>query len=749
MKRRSSVWAGSVAVGAILAAGLTSPASAATPGLEPVEFPDIGTDVWLFDERDAYDFTKREPTIAPRYLIYPDEAVDAAGAKRLIEDLGIDDHLTEYATRAWVINPTNGVDYEAEADLASYFAFMAKLPTLADHQHTNLKVIGVGNGATFVNDVVSQNSWSLSGIFTYGGTMSSAVEPFGPTPAYIHGDAAAGERYVAANGAVPVGSQDDVTAYADPQQPLARVVVDPSGDETLAEAFDAAWEALLSYAYRPYYPRGRVDPSVTREGFPLVAYPRIGEDGVSQTPVTDPLGTDAEYMWQEYIPASVRDAAPGTVPLLVAMHGTTDMPQHIAERGGWVEQIAEVGAMMVSVENQGSRFGLANFDGPATERLVAHLAEKYPQIDTGRIYATGFSLGGANSQSWGIAHPTLFTAVSGVGAPFGGGDAQIAQAAAAAKPKQEVPFYMLQGVEDGIGQLPVTANARSVYTTIRAYAALNGVDVPTTPDLSLNPHYGIALDDQRWEIMETNEALVGTLSNDRGVMIKLAGVNGLGHVSFAPSAADIWEFFEGYRRDTTTGELHFVSEPEPDAVRPVVSLASPSGAGPFSKLTVQVDASDEGGLAKIVANVYQGSALVASTQSAMNGASTGSHSAVVELADGEYLVKYNAHDLAGNVSSTGSHVFRIDATAPTATVKTGTQFTVATGQTFDMVSYKLHDAGKIDRVEINGTVKNLSDNAWSDVNFIKPGVFGAVAGTNTMVVYDVAGNTQTYTFTLN
>ena len=118
-----------------------------------------------------------------------------------------------------------------------------------------MKVIGIGNGATFVNNVVSQNAWSLAGIFTYGGTMSSSVTPFGPSPAYIHGNATAGERYVAANGAVPVSSRDGVTVYANPDQPLARVVVNSDGDETLAEAFGAAWDDLLSYVYRPYFPR--------------------------------------------------------------------------------------------------------------------------------------------------------------------------------------------------------------------------------------------------------------------------------------------------------------------------------------------------------------------------------------------------------------------------------------------------------------------------------------------------------------
>jgi hypothetical protein len=66
------------------------------------------------------------------------------------------------------------------------------------------------------------------------------------------------------------------------------------------------------------------------------------------------------------------------------------------------------------------------------------------------------------------------------------------------------------------------------------------------------------------------------------------------------------------------------------------------------------------------------------------------------------------------------------------------------------VSFKLHDGGTgIDYVTINGVVKDLSNNAWSDVNFVKPGVFGAHEGWNTLVVYDVAGNSTTYQFRLD
>lgn len=186
-----------------------------------------------------------------------------------------------------------------------------------------------------------------------------------------------------------------------------------------------------------------------------------------------------------------------------------------------------------------------------------------------------------------------------------------------------------------------------------------------------------------------------------------------------------------------------------DTTRPVVTLVSPTTTGPFNALSLQVDATDAGGVQKIVANIYQAGKLVKSTQTAIDGAATGTHAATVTLAGGTYTLKYNAHDLAGNVSKTGTLEFTVDATPPAATVKEGTSFTVGANGVYDLVSFKLHDAGKIDKVELNGVTKDLTNNAWSDVNYIKPGTFGGVTGPNTLVVYDLAGNTTTTTFTLN
>lgn len=188
----------------------------------------------------------------------------------------------------------------------------------------------------------------------------------------------------------------------------------------------------------------------------------------------------------------------------------------------------------------------------------------------------------------------------------------------------------------------------------------------------------------------------------------------------------------------------------PDTVKPEVTLVSPTSAGPFPQLSVRVDATDDAGLKRIVANIYKDGTLVKSTQTQVEGGATsGTHAATVSLPDGAYTVKYNAQDLAGNISKTSTFAFTLDSTKPKATVKDGSSYTIGANGVYDLVSFKLYDAGLIDKVTLNGKVKDLSNNAWSDVNYVKPGTFGAVKGTNTLVVYDVAGNTETYTFTLN
>src|SRR4029079_401477 len=109
-------------------------------------------------------FRDRGTSYAPTYLVYADTQRTSDEAKQLIDALGMSAHLEEYKARAFVVGPSNGTAY-GPADLT---AFQELLRT---RRSSNLKVIGIGAGATFVNSVVSKYAFAVAGILSYGGTV--------------------------------------------------------------------------------------------------------------------------------------------------------------------------------------------------------------------------------------------------------------------------------------------------------------------------------------------------------------------------------------------------------------------------------------------------------------------------------------------------------------------------------------------------------------------------------------------------
>lgn len=210
--------------------------------------------------------------------------------------------------------------------------------------------------------------------------------------------------------------------------------------------------------------------------------------------------------------------------------------------------------------------------------------------------------------------------------------------------------------------------------------------------------------------------------------------------------------FEGIRADANANRPRFVDvhlASVPDQTRPQVTLVAPTGELPTRELGIRIDATDDRGLQRIVANVYRGGQLVRSTQTAGEGATAATHTATVALPDGDYTIKYNAQDLAGNVSKTSTVAVTVDGTAPRITIKDGPSKPAGEAGVYERISVKLYDAGQIAGLTLNGVAKDLSDDVWSDLNHVEPGVFGAVAGENTLVVFDRAGNSRTLTFTLS
>ena len=203
--------------------------------------------------------------------------------------------------------------------------------------------------------------------------------------------------------------------------------------------------------------------------------------------------------------------------------------------------------------------------------LVGDLALKYPQIDRSRVYVTGLSAGGAHSFYMGLAYSNVFAAaapISGVNAM----DDEIAQLDLSQV--HEIPLLYICGDHDYFQMIPVDGSSpygmslltdgqvsmwaddphTHIWSAIQAYRTVNGLPL-TEMDMTANPYYGIALDDQRWVALGDKEMYTGTLSNDKGVMIELAAVKDLAHWNYAPEAEYVYDFFKNYSRDLETGEL--------------------------------------------------------------------------------------------------------------------------------------------------------------------------------------------------
>jgi hypothetical protein len=159
-----------------------------------------------------------------------------------------------------------------------------------------------------------------------------------------------------------------------------------------------------------------------------------------------------------------------------------------------------------------------------------------------------------NSFSYGLNNLKRIAGVAGHSAPFG--PPPLLDAATKAKtPGQHLPMYAIAGNRDMYKPLPVNQTPRSFYTVIRAFALLNDITVPDRPDLALNEMFGLKLDGPGWSELAGRRAMVGTLANQKGVMIKLVALDPYGHWNFKPAAEDMWAFLSRFRRNVTTGAL--------------------------------------------------------------------------------------------------------------------------------------------------------------------------------------------------
>ena len=504
----------------------------------------------------------------PVFYIFPDCKLDNNQALELAGNLDLVNIIKEYGGRIMVVNPSS--DKWQEQDLEDFRRLIGM-----GSSPTNVKVIGIGSGATFVNRqlVATELAGVIAGIVSIDGEPGKICRL--PVPAFIGGKNAA-------KAAKPYQTTSDSA----PADPLQKVVVNTDKKASLETLFAEAWDKVLSAnyrynnLYRTFYTSRGIDNPEGVKNFELVSIPVFDKLGIQRNVVEYPLvdmnapsrpENPDKYLWYEYIPKQMQEAAPSTVPLVVLLHGHGNDPRTQSESSGFIELAAEEGFMVVEMEWQGSKgYQPMGLDG--IEAVISVILQKYPQIDTSRIYAEGLSAGAMTSNMLGVRKSHLFAAVAGhSGGIFSGnglgyyayGSEPLMNEAIQKRGNVEVGFCSVVGTHDDTIRFFNKDNWEgNPYLNVwRIYETINGMPVTGNLDFSVDSTFGFALQDRTTIHTGKSEDITiefGQLYKDEKPMIRLMVINNYGHWNFKPAARLIWDFFRHFSRDTETKELRYL-----------------------------------------------------------------------------------------------------------------------------------------------------------------------------------------------
>ena len=499
----------------------------------------------------------------PTFFIYPDAKVDEAGAKALVEKFDMKDVVKANHVSIYVINPV-GEKYDKTADFEGFKEVFNRA------RSGNLKVIGVGNGATFINTVLAPTDAAghIAGILAIDGKPGKTPAQSWGVPAYVAGKNAAksAKPYIAMNKAVKSGDK-----YVNADEELLTVVVDETANASLAETFDKAWEQVLVKNLRfnnykhTHYEGAKYGQYGPYELEPYTVHESLG---IKREAVTLQQREGLPWLWYEYWPEELIEGAPEkSVPVMVLLHGNTNDPRTQAETSGFIQVAGKERFFVVEMEWQGSKnYGVMGFDG--VEQVIGMLLAKYPQLDPARVYAQGLSAGSITATALGIRKSYVFAAVGGnCGGIYSGArtgrfsnyDSLWADATQK-RGAVEMPYCSMLGTSDMVVPFytPENYKGNSYLNAWNTYQQLNGMEVTPELDFSVDPLFGLELADRQTIVTNKGEGIkveTGYMYKDDVPLINIIAVVDYGHWNFMPAAQMMWDYFKMFSRDPQTKKL--------------------------------------------------------------------------------------------------------------------------------------------------------------------------------------------------
>lgn len=541
-------------------------------------------EAYVYSGSDKLSINSINATAAPTFVVYPDGYLSDEEAQKYVEESGIKEIVDRSASKVYIARPSNGTSFNAN-DVSGFESIVTKIGVA-----NNFKLIGIGDGATFINQHLTGYMNFVSGLALVNPEKGAEVKVSVPT--YLVSDNQdVINTYVTANSATEVSSG----YYQNPESHYEIVAVNSNTSISAVEATKDAWGTVLekfgrignySEVYKEtatWYSRpllsGNLEADQSRKYQYFDSIDAI--DNIERHVITQDLDNDGtNSLWYEYIPEQAKNAAEGSVPVVILFHGNTNDPRTQYDTSGWAQIASEEGIILICPEWQGHTYQGYTYD-PMTDdsnatpdsdviTMLKIIEEKYPQIDQSRIYISGLSAGSMNTTNAGLSDAKYFAAGAGHSGPFGVNDAN-KEAVAANKDKYDMPIIFFTG--DGDEYLKDTFDNLSPnngsFQVAQLYQEFNDMEVTKFENVKEEDSYLYGVPwTTRYTIEPNAENIakidVGSIENDKGVEISMARIYGWGHWNYTPDARLMWEFMSKYARDLETGESIRLDLQEPD-----------------------------------------------------------------------------------------------------------------------------------------------------------------------------------------
>ena len=191
-------------------------------------------EAYVYSGSDQLSIESVNAAAAPTFVVYPDGNMSDEEAEKYIEASGIKEIVNRSASKVYVARPANGVEFTSD-DVQGFEAIVGKIGV-----SSNFKLIGIGNGATFINQNLASYMNFVSGLALVNPEKGMDVNVSVPTYLVTDNDEIV-NTYVKANSA----TKTEDGYYVNPESHYEVVAVNKDTGLDAVSATKDAWEKVL------------------------------------------------------------------------------------------------------------------------------------------------------------------------------------------------------------------------------------------------------------------------------------------------------------------------------------------------------------------------------------------------------------------------------------------------------------------------------------------------------------------------